>query len=228
MLLLALLTAGCGAGTTAGPASGARCPGVPELNGRIPNDNQCEFIDFGRDSSAWATVTAWVNAITGSGGEGLMLLDSLSIVACVAGRDTVLYANDYVAPDEIEGDTYLLRGPGRPDSDWFRNPEPGVQLYGTRTVIDTLGAHGVLIVRPADRVDCVFHLWNREEADLTRVSAGALWARARVRVVGDARVQFGFDFRRTVGGSPTQGGQSGWLAQAEWRVITVPLAAGCR
>jgi hypothetical protein len=240
-ILVALLiasVAGCskGSGTILQPGAGRcptkaspnpRCPELPALTGRVPNRNQCEWIDIERVPAGFKTALEWVDMISGSsssiGSSGVVLVDYLRLVGCVYGQRRVLREESFTYSSDIKGDTYLL-------DPWWYEP-PGEQIYTTHVVTDTLGGSGVLVVRPGDKTDRIFHFFGTDESFVSSDSVTTVWVEARLRVAGDAMVRVGYDLRQVkYEKDPCQGGQSRWFTSANassWLVVVLPSGTAC-
>lgn len=129
------------------------------------------------------------------------------------GRDTLLAALEFGAPDRFAGGLYE-RCP------WFATNVG--EAFDGRAVV----ANGVLRLLTSRAPERVFHVFGESRA-LVPVGVRRVWAAARVRAIGRAAIHVGFDHWRDLtvgwgglGVNNCEGGMTEWYMRAEWDTLT--------
>ncbi len=213
LLALTVAASGCGGGTSTETSS--ENVSVPEY---VPPTVRQEWLRVLSPPVGTSAVLFWGLAIhdTRATGVSEVLVDWERLVCRVGTQDIEVDRNDY--------------GSSMPGGLCPKRPWCADIVDGLPVTVDA--ARGIAVLTPSSRTEHVFHWWGSYDWPIGRpaIPSGAsrCWVEARVKIIGPAMVQIGFDWypsRTGAGGAAggvIEGAVSNWAGTgSDWQIVSV-------
>lgn len=195
---------------------------IAKITYPIPNEvaHKEGYVKYTGISEDYKAGVAWMQTIHNNEKEGnsKVEVDWLKLYARVKGKDIVISYDDFDI-EKVCGGLFT------------RIPWYGIKEEIGEAMPSSFN-NGILILKPYERPNKVWHLWNCNRA-LFPVETTNIWMEARVRISGPALVQFGIDYWKDLN-SPDRGisvnnveaAVSNWYFEDDnWQVISVSKPA---